>query len=73
MEVSQHPTVGLASIKRHLTNIFLKTKDNVTNFDDKFTFISEETVLKPPKDMDEYKATGMVIYLTNFLKMEKLF
>ena len=66
MEVSEHPTVGLASTKRHLTNIFLKTKDNVTNFDVKFTFIS-------PKDMDEYKATGLVIYLTNFLKMEKLF
>ena len=28
-------TVGLASIKSSLTKICLKTKDNVTNFDDK--------------------------------------
>ena len=27
-------TVGLASIKSLLTNIWLKTEDNVTNFDD---------------------------------------
>ena len=27
-------TLGLASIKSTLTNIFLKTKDDITNFDD---------------------------------------
>ena len=43
MEVSK--TIGLASIKSPLTNICLKTKDNVTNFDDKKMLTFSKDVL----------------------------
>ena len=99
-------TLGLASIKSPLTNICLRTKDNVTNFDNKkmltfsksffahyltiylliclpllwdlvylqfdnttkkffsyskykINFVSEETVLKLLKNLDQNKAAGM--------------